>query len=80
MFRRPHRLSVSHTLLVQTSEEAAAVHVPFSVGLTCGASVGSAVPFASVGVHAEAVSLHQLPALQSVSSAQPIFVVMCHVL
>jgi hypothetical protein len=69
---KPHLLSlVSHTALEQTSVPASPVQLPLSVGFVCGASAGSAVPFAKVGVQVWAVSLHQLPAAQSASTLQP---------
>jgi len=72
-FAKPHSLSlVSHTPLTQTTVPAAAVHVPFSVGPVWAASVGTATPFASWGVHMCAVSLHQLPAPQSASVKQAV--------
>jgi hypothetical protein len=62
---------VSHTALVQTSVAAGAVQLPLSVGFVCGASLGSAVPFGSLAEQVWAVSLHQLPAVQSASTLQP---------
>ena len=62
---------LAHTPLTQTSAPAAAEQTPFSVGLEWAASVGTATPFASWGVHWCAVSLHQLPAAQSASTSQP---------
>ena len=50
---------------------AADVQVPFSVGFVWFPSVGMRVPFGSVGVHMCAVSLHQLPVVQSASTLQP---------
>jgi hypothetical protein len=62
---------VSQTPLWHTTRAAAGVHVPLIVGLVCAGSLGTAVPFMSFGVHAWAVSLHQLPAVQSASTLQP---------
>jgi hypothetical protein len=62
---------VSQTPLVQTRVPAAAVHTPFRVGFVWAVSVGTAVPFVSCGVHMCAVSLHQLPAVQSASTLHP---------
>jgi hypothetical protein len=59
------------TLLTQTRLAASDVHVPSSVGLVCGTSVGSAVPFVSSGVQAWLLSRHQLPVEQSASTLQP---------
>jgi hypothetical protein len=54
---KPQRLSIgSQTPLWQTSAPAAAVHVPFSVGLVCSGSIGMGVPFGRSGVHASLVS------------------------
>jgi hypothetical protein len=73
LFRNPHSLSVvSQTALVQTKAPAAAVHVPSSVGFVWGGeSVGIIVPFASVGTHIFAVSLHQSPVGQTESTEHP---------
>jgi len=62
----------SHTWLVQTSVAAAVVHRPFSVGPVCVASVGIAVPFASVALHVCADSSHHSWAGQSLSTLQPV--------
>src|SRR3977135_3654060 len=62
---------MSQTPLTHTSAPAAGVHMPPSVGFVCGASVGTAVPFMSFGVHMCAISLHQLPPAQSASTLQP---------
>ena len=61
---------VSQTPLAQVSVAAAGLHVPSSVGLVCGASVGIEVPLVSVAVQVCAPSLHQLPAGQSASTKQ----------
>ena len=45
--------------------------VPFTVGFMCGGSFGMGVPLGTWGVHMCAVSLHQLPAVQSASTLQP---------
>ena len=69
---KPQRLSVgSQTPLAQTSVAAGAVHMPFSVGLVCGPSVGSAPPLAIGAVHVWVLSSHQLPPPQSPSTLQP---------
>jgi hypothetical protein len=68
----PHSLSfVSHTALAHTSAPAAAVHVPFNVGLVCAGSVATAVPFASFGVQVCVLSAHQSAATQSASTLHP---------
>jgi hypothetical protein len=68
----PHLLSaVSHTPLVHTSVPAATVHVPLSVGLACGGSLGTAVAFGSFAVHVCVLSAHHWPAEQSASTLQP---------
>jgi hypothetical protein len=68
----PQRLSVvSQTPLAHASAPAAAVHIPLSVGELCGGSVGTGIPFATAGVHACVVSLHQSPAGQSASTLHP---------
>jgi hypothetical protein len=65
---------VSHTVLVQTNVPAAVVHVPLSVGLVWGASVGTLLPLANVGVHWLPEMLHHLPAPQIASFEQPMVV------
>jgi hypothetical protein len=50
---------------------AAAVQVPSRVGVMCGGSLGTGMPFASWGTHMCIVSLHQLPPAQSLSTLQP---------
>jgi hypothetical protein len=62
---------VSQTPPTQTSFPAAAVHVPFSVGFVCGASVGTAVPLGSCAVQVVVLSSHQSPLMQSASASQP---------
>jgi hypothetical protein len=67
----PHTWTVgSQTPLAQTRVAAAAVQVPLSVGFVCGASVGIAVAFGSVGLHLPSASSHQLPAPHSASLVQ----------
>jgi hypothetical protein len=69
---KPHSSSfVSHTPLTHTKVAAASLQLPSSVGLVCGASVGSGVPFASRGKQAPIATLHHLPAAQSPSTLQP---------
>ena len=47
------------------------MHVPLSVGLVCGGSLGTARRSASLGVQVCVLSLHQLPPAQSASTLQP---------
>ena len=71
-FAKPHSLSlVSQTPLVHTSIPAAALHVPSSVGLLCGASDGNALALGSVGRQAFMLTSHHLPMGQSASTLQP---------
>jgi hypothetical protein len=71
-FAKPHLSSfVSQAPLRQTSAPALVVHLPFSVGLACAASVGIAAPFASFGAHACVDTLHHVPVAQSPSTLQP---------
>jgi len=68
----PQRPSLSQTPLAQVSAPAAVVHMPFSVVSLWAGSVGTAMPFGTVGAHMWAVSLHQVPAAQSASTVQPL--------
>jgi len=69
---KPHSSSrVSHTPLTHTKAAAAALQLPSRVGLWCGTSLGSGVPFPSNGRQAPMASLHHLPAAQSASTLQP---------
>src|SRR5262249_41631284 len=80
---RPHLLSAgSQTPLSQTTVPAAAVHVPSIFGLVCPESVGTGVPFGSLGVHMCMLMLHQSLAPHSASVVQPwphVLVVVSHV-
>jgi hypothetical protein len=62
---------MSQTPLAQVSVAAPAEHVPLSVGLVCGASVGTVVPFATFAAQLCVEMRHQLPPLQSPSTLQP---------
>jgi hypothetical protein len=68
---QPHALSVSQTLLEQTSAAACAVHAPLNVGLEWRGSEGTAVPLASFAVQACVLIRHHSPPLQSESRLQP---------
>jgi len=61
----------SQTPLLQVSVPAAGVHEPFSGVSMWFGSVGTGMPFATVGEHMFVVSLHQLPVAQSASTLQP---------
>jgi hypothetical protein len=69
---RPHSLFVvSHTPLEQTSVAAAAVHLPFKVGVIWVPSIGIGVLFGSFAVQVFVASSHHLPIEQSASTLQP---------
>ena len=73
---------MSQTPLWQTSGPTApafaVVHCPLRTMGVWAPSVGTGTPFASWGVQTCRVSLHQLPAVQSVSTAQPQMPVVVH--